>query len=125
MKKFFIENRLVIIIVSIMILLPPAVGVWTHFEFQSIYAGEFSPRKWDWYPRLRHHMVGDMARKIRIRELSKKEILSILGTNAAHVYETEIIYIVDKGLFLYFEQYNIKFTEDGEEVISVWRSSHS
>ena len=47
---------------------------------------EFTPEAWDAYPDLRHYMVKDMEAKIDFLNLTRDEVLDILGTNAAETF---------------------------------------
>ena len=96
-------------------------GLIRHYELAPIRSGEFSPELWDKYPKHRHYMVEDMEVEIDIWNLSKSEIISILGTNAVGIYEPGgLRYIIGRG-FAFNEYYSIIFTDDNEQVINIMR----
>ena len=121
MKKYFRLYRNFLIIFGVIVILITVASIWAHIEYSPIQRGEFSPQAWDRYPQLRHYMVEDMEVKIDIWNLSKSEIISILGTKAADIYEPGgISYLISRG-FMYNEYYRIVFTNDNEKVINIYR----
>jgi len=111
-----------IVLLSVIVLSTVAFGLAKHYELDPIRRGEFTPELWDKYPKYRHYMVNDMAVKIDIWNLSKSEIISILGTNAADIYEPGgIAYIIAYGF--YREYYIILFTDDNEKVVKIYREA--
>ena len=94
-------------------------------DISIIKQGEFVFSLWDKYPEYRHYMIEDMEEKIDIWNLSRDEIIELLGTNDFSEREDDIFYIVKRtSLPKTIDYYNIYFSDDGSvRNISVFNGS--
>lgn len=124
MSYFFKHRKMfwigLMVLSAAAILLSVAFGLVRYYEFEPIRRGEFSHESWDKYPQYRHYMAEDMEKKIDIWSLSRKEIICVLGTNAASMRESGTIkYKISDG-FAFSRYYTILFTEDDERVTDIF-----
>ena len=112
-KKKWIISVLFCLIIAI-------AGTLLYIEFAPIFRGEFTPRAWDRHPRLRRWMISDMENSIDIRNLTKDEVIHILGTNDAsfgisRANQNEYVNISYRiDFFRTHTRYIITFYENGE-----------
>jgi len=117
-RKMF--RIVLIVLLSIAVLSTVAFCIFRHYELEPIRRGEFTPELWDKYPQYRHKMIVDMEMEIDIWNLSRKEIISVLGTNAANIPESGTIsYKINDG-FVFSGYYTIWFSEDDDNVTDIF-----
>ena len=81
MKRFIVKHKItsVFILLLMTAIMFFAVTLIIHPELISIWQGEFTPEGWNNFPSLRYKIVDDMEEKIDIWNLSKEEIMDMLG----------------------------------------------
>ena len=128
MKSYIIRKKWIIIAIIICLIII-VVGSLMYIRYAPLFRGEFTPEAWDRHPTWRHRMIEDMENTIDIWNLSKEEIIDILGTNDAHIMsadyqsQSSIHYSIRSGRFGGHRYYIIIFSESGEvENIFTWGS---
>ena len=84
------------------------------------WSGKFDPDTWEKFPKMRHRMIEDMENRIDIYNLTRDEIVEVLGSNSADIGESGVRYLIQIGSFGFPEWYVILFTDDGK-VDYIWR----
>ena len=118
MKRFAIKKNIIAIIIACIIFLmvvTVAIPIGIRYkEISTIRHGKFISSLWDKYPNYRHYMIEDMESEIDIWNLSRDEIIELLGVNGMSATETHIFYTIKRfRLSSIAEGYGIKFMDNG------------
>ncbi len=111
MSKMTKKRRVVIILCVLL-----AVGIVALcIEFVPIYRGEFSPGRLERHPTMRDRMVEDMEQEIDIWNLSRDEIIEIIGPkDPSYLPPDRLSYLIGGSIF--GKYYVINFGEDGRVI---------
>ena len=108
MKKVLKSKKIIFLIVATFL-----IGFVVYFsDMISATNGTFSPEAWNKYPKLRSKMIDDMESRYNIMNFNHDEIVELLGTNEAQIYDDVIIYFVESHLL--GKYYYIWFDSDGK-----------
>ena len=108
-ERFILVWKCVAIFLLIIVLMIAAIRF---FPTAGIDFTQFDTELWAEYPRQRHKMIEDFERKYPIEELTKENVLELLGDNNSY-YMNSLNYYVGR-LSLLGDYYAIIFDEDGQ-----------
>ena len=131
MKLSTKKRKTVFLLICTLFLICVAISIpigIRYTDFNTIRQGEFIFSLWDKYPKFRHYKIKDMEEKIDIWNLSRDEIVEMLGRNNLFEGETQISYIIKRRNCILtpkvIEYYHIVFADDGRvEDIYRWEGS--